>query len=258
MTILQHKNKALKAVTMLTFLFSMWQPMSAAENFVDFGPAHKLIEVTVQGLGGGSSVTQNYQKIFPQIQNLNVNMGNSWGLGAKAVFGIRDYLGFGTALNVMLNHYNIDLTVVDADNSSMNAVFVNNRNFTINVPIFMSARFNVAYSVRWNVDFGMYYAYGFAGRQRQQIYRAEINAMDELVPELENVKTDYYHSPRTLFNVFNRGDIGLHLASSLNFGPHLMVGVQSQFGLKNSARQTQIDKSSVHNFSLLALIGYRF
>lgn len=251
-------NKPLGVIFLLAFLLPCWQPLKAAENFVDFGPAPKLIEITVQGLGGGSSVTQNYQKIYPQIQNLNVNMGNSWGLGAKAVFGIKDYLGFGTALNVMLNHYNIDLAVIGNDHSSMNAVFVNNRNFTLNVPIFLSARFNVAHRVRWNVDLGMYYSFGFAGRQRQQIYRAEINAMDELVPELENVTTDYYHSPRTLFNVFNRGDIGLHFGTSLNFGPHLMVGVQTQYGFKNAARQTEIDKSSVHNLSFTALLGYRF
>lgn len=74
------------------------------------------------------------------------------GLGAKAVFGIRDFFGIGTAANFFWNQYNIDMAVVGADNTSMSAVFVNNRNFTFNVPVFVSFRFNVAHSVRWNVD----------------------------------------------------------------------------------------------------------
>lgn len=230
----------------------------AQQKFIDYGPASSLLEIEVHAMAGGSTVGQNYSKIYPRIQERNVNMGNSWGAGAKAVFGLRNYLGLGTAANVMWNNYNIDLAVVGQDNMSMSAVFVENRNFTFNVPVFISFRFNVAHSVRWNVDLGAYYSYGFAGRQKQKIYRAEINAVDELVPEIQTVSTDYYHSPRSLFNVFNRSDIGIHFATLLNFGPHLSVGFQTQYGLKNSARRGGVDKTSVHNYSLHGVVGYRF
>lgn len=233
-------------------------PTYGQDKFLDYGPAKSLLEIELHTLAGGSTVTQNYNKIYSRIQKQNVNMGNSWGIGAKAVFGLRDFLGIGTSANLMWNQYNIDMAVVGSDNMSMSAVFIDNNNFTFNVPIFVSFRFNVAHSVRWNVDGGFYYSYGFAGKQKQKIYRAEINAMDELVPEIQTVSTDYYHSPRTLFNVFNRGDIGIHLATSLNFGPHLSVGFQTQYGLKNSARNNGIDKPSVHNYSLHGMIGYRF
>jgi len=242
----------------LIILAFAWITTSAQQKFIDYGHAKSLLEIEVHAMAGGSTVSQNYNKIYSRIQEHNINMGNSWGVGAKAVFGIRDFLGFGTSANIMWNHYNIDLAVVGTDNTSMSAVFVNNRNFTFNIPVFISFRFNVAHSVRWNVDGGFFYSYGFAGRQKQKIYRAEINAVDELVPEIQTVSTDYYHSPRTLFNVFNRGDIGLHFATSLNLGPHLSVGFQSQYGLKNSARNNIVDKPSVHNYSLHGIIGYRF
>lgn len=232
--------------------------LHAQEKLVDYGPATKLLDIEFHAMGGGSSITQNYKKSLPNIQNQNVNMGNSWGIGAKAVFGLRSYLGIGTSINLMLNHYNVDMALLGTDNNSMSALFVNSHNFTVNIPVFVSFRFDVAKRVRWNVDGGMYYAYGFAGRQKQLIYRAEINSMDELVPEIERITTDYYHSPRTLFNVFNRGDIGLHIASSLDFGPHLTVGVQTQYGFKNSARSNGVFHPSVHNFSLHGLVGYRF
>ena len=228
------------------------------KKFVDYGPASKLITTQVHLMGGGSTVTQNYKSIYPSIQNRNVNMGNSCGVGAKAVFGLRDWLGLGTSLNLMLNHYNIDMAIVGADQSSMSAVFINNHNYTFNIPVFISFRFNVAHSVRWNVDGGFFYSYGFAGRQKQRIFRAEINEVDELVPETQNVTTDYYRSDRTLFNVFNRDDLGLHIATSLDFGPHLTVGVQMQYGFKNSATSNGTDRPSVHNLNMHGVLGYRF
>ncbi len=228
------------------------------QKFIDYGPASSLLEIEVHAMAGGSTVGQNYNKIYPRIQAHNVNMGNSWGVGAKAVFGLRNYLGLGTAANVMWNNYNIDMAVVGDDNMSMSAVFIENRNFTFNVPVFMSLRFNVAHSVRWNLDLGAFYSFGFAGRQKQKIYRAEINAVDELVPEMQTVSTDYYHSPRSLFNVFNRSDIGIHFATSINFGPHLSVGFQTQCGMKNAARSGGVDNPSVHNYTLHGVIGYRF
>ncbi|MCM1349340.1 MAG: PorT family protein [Firmicutes bacterium] len=252
-------RKFLKMILAAIGCLCAWMPSEASDNkLVDYGPAPQLIEVQVEALGGGSTIMQNYKKTFPNIQNQNINMGTSWGVGAKAVFGIRNFLGIGTAFNVMLNHYNVDMAIVSSGNTSMSALFINSHNYTVNIPVFVSFRFNVAHSVRWNVDGGMYYSYGFAGRQKQLIYRAELNAMDELVPELEQVTTDYYHSPRTLFNVFNRGDIGLHLGSSLDFGPHLTVGFQTQLGLKNQARSNGVYKPSTHNISLHGLVGYRF
>lgn len=251
-------NRSIALITALIAALSFWMPSKASDTLINYGPAPKLIETQIHLMGGGSSVTQNYSKTFPNIQNQNVNMGNSWGFGARAVFGIRDYLGFGTCIDLMLNHYNVDMALLADDNSSMSALFVNSHNYTVNVPVFISFRFNVARRVRWNVDGGFFYSFGFAGRQKQLIYRAEINSMDELVPELQRVTTDYYHSPRTLFNVFNRGDIGLHLATSLDIGPHIAVGIQSQYGLKNAARTNGVYSPSVHNFALHGLIGYRF
>lgn len=227
-------------------------------DFVDYSPAKRMLEVDVHAIAGTSSVIQNYKSKFPQIQNLNVNMGGSFGIGFRAVFGIREYLGFGTALDITLNNYNIDMAVLGTDRASMSAIFLDNQYYYANIPVFMSFRFNVAESVRWSVDAGFYYAYGFAGTQKQRIYRAEINAMDELVPQLENVKTDYFHSRESFINGFNRGDIGLHLATFMNFGPHLVVGAQYQIGIKNASRATGIINPSIHNHYFHGIIGYRF
>lgn len=247
-----------KAMAWLVLLLVTSAPSVAAADFVDFTPSDRLVEVDAHAIGGASSVMQNYKSCFPQIQNLNVNMGASLGIGARAVFGLRGYLGFGTAIDVTLNNYNVDMAVMGTDRASMSAVFIDNHTYKVNVPVFVSFRFNVDRSVRWNVDVGVYYSYGFAGTQKQNIYRADINEMEELVSQKLNVKTDYYHSENTFINSFNRGDIGLHVATSLNFGPHLLVGVRAQTGLKNSARPNGVRNPMIRNYDFHAVLGYRF
>lgn len=233
-------------------------PAATATDFVDFSPAKRMLEVDAHTLIGIGSVFQNYKSHFPQIQNLNVNFGESLGLGFRAVFGLREYLGFGTAIDITTNSYNIDMAVIGNDNASMSSVFLDNRTYTANIPIFVSFRFNVDKSVRWSIDAGLYYSYGFAGTQKQRIYRADINAMDELVPQLELVKTDYYHSSATFVNAYNRGDIGVHLATYVNFGPHLIVGARYQIGCKNSSRPLGVINPSIHNLYFHGVVGYRF
>lgn len=226
---------------------------------INTAPASRLIEVDVHALGGGGSVTQNYRSLFPQIESINVNMGAHLGIGARAVFGIREYLGFGTAIDFTLTDYDTDMLVIgDEPVRGISAVYVTNRIYRVTVPVFVSLRMKVDKSVRWNVDAGLYYSYGLGGTQKQNIFRGQLNAMGEIVPQREWVKTDYFHSPATFINVYNRGDIGLHLATSLNFGPHLTVGAQFQYGFKNSARATGVASPSVHNLSLAASLGYRF
>lgn len=231
---------------------------SVASDFVDFSPARKFIEVDVHALGGITTVNQNYKARFPQIQNLNVNLGASVGAGFRAVFGLREYLGFGTAIDMTSGRYNIDMAVLGTDAESMSAVFIDNTLWQVNIPMFVSFRFRVDRNVRWNVDVGAYYAYGFAGTQKQRIYRADINAMDEIVPQIERVRTDYYHSSSTFINTFNRGDIGFHFATYVDFGKHLVVGARFQAGIKNTSRSLGIINPTVRNLTFHGSVGYRF
>lgn len=249
------KNIALAAL----LLIGSATAASAGDLKLDTAPASRFIEVDVHALGGGGSVTQNYCKLFPQIENLNVNMGANFGVGGRAVFGLREYLGLGTAIDFTVTHYDMDMLVYGQPHSEgIAAVYINNIVYRVTVPVFVSLRFNVDRSVRWNIDAGLYYSYGLGGRQKQKMFRGQINAMGELVAERENLTTDYYHSGATFINVFNRGDIGVHLGTSLNFGPHLLVGGQLEYGFKNAARNTGVANPQVHNLSVNAMLGYRF
>ncbi len=247
-----------KGVVLIAVVILAGAARMSAADFVDFSRSANFIEVDVHALGGIGAASMNYAKLFPQIQNQNVNMGESLGLGFRAVFGVRNYLGFGTALDVTTNSYNIDMAVMGSDKTSMSALFIDNRTYYVNIPAFVSFRFNVDNRVRWSVDAGLYYAYGFAGTQKQRIYRADINEMEELVPQIVTVKTNYFHSHSTFINGFNRGDIGIHLATYVNFGQHFVVGAKYQHGVKNISRPLGVENHTIHTHYFHGIIGYRF
>lgn len=187
-------------------------------------------------------------------------MGFSSGVGGRVTFGLREYLGLTTQANVLCNNYNMDMAVVAGDGSeSMSALFINSRSYYFNVPVCMTLRLNVARSVRWNIDLGAYYSYGFAGRQKQTIYYAEISQIGQLVSERIDIKTDYFNSAATFQNSFRRSDIGIHFGTSLNFGPHLCVGFQLQNGFKNiSFTQSGLKNPRISNFAMHGMLEWRF
>lgn len=227
--------------------------------FFQRGPAPKFIETEVHAIAGTATVISNYKSCFPQIENMRTNMGHVLGLGARGVFGLRDYLGFGTEINLIHSSYTMDMAVVSPGTQTMSAVYLNNDMWYANIPVFVSFRFNVAHSVRWNVDCGAYYAFGFAGKQRQVLYRGSVNALDEFVMEKIDRKMDYFHCDDTFENVFLRGDIGFYLGTSLNFGPHLVVGCKAQIGVKNTASSPNgVEHPQVHNVNFAGTLGYRF
>lgn len=252
------RSKILSACVMLFMALS--GQGAVPENFIDFSPAKQPLEIRVHLLVGGNTVLQNYRKTFPVIQNLNSNMGIAPGAGARVTFGLRQYLGLTTEANILCYGYNMDMAVISDDGSrSMSALFVNNRFWYFNVPVCMTMRFNVAHSVRWNVDLGLYYSYGLGGRQRQSIYHAEKSEIGQLVAEKVEIKSDYFHSAATFQNSFHRSDIGLHFGSSLDFGPHLSVGFRLQSGFKNVAYCNDgLRTPSIHNIALHGMLGWRF
>ncbi len=159
-----------KSIAACAFLWGA-APAATSQNFVDFGPAEKFIEPEIHVLAGSSSVTQNYRSCFPEIKDLNINMGFSGGIGGSAVFGLSNFLGLGTSLDIMVNNYNVDMAVVGPNNLSVSSLFINNRAYYLNIPVFVSFRFNPMRSMRWILNAGFYYGFGFAGYQHRQTYR---------------------------------------------------------------------------------------
>lgn len=231
------------------------------KKFVDHGPAPRFIEPQIHIWYGGSLVTENYMSCFNEISQMNSNPGSNIGLGGVAVFGISDFVGLGTELNVTLSKYRTDFAVSNNTVTSVSNIFLRNRAWYFNIPVYVQFRFNVDTRVRWNIDAGMYYSYGFSGSQSQSIYSAQINDLSQLVSVKINSKPNYFNNSDTFINSYHRGDIGLHLATALTFSRKYSVGARMNLGFKNISyimNNAWIDNPNIHNFNFAVVLGRTF
>lgn len=247
-----------RLITVLGICLMCIFPAAAQKDFFDRGKAPKFVEAELHLLLGGTAQTENYMSCFPEIREINSTMNFAWGAGAVAELGLRDYLAIGTQLNVIMGNTRVDMAVSNDEATSVSGIYLNNRFYYINIPLYISFRFNVARNLRWNVDGGLYYSYGFAGKQKQTVYTSMVNELGNLVSRVTTTRPSFYNDRGTFINSFYRGDIGLHIATGLNFAKHYHVGVQGSIGLKNISHTTGIRNPNIHNISIFFTLGYRF
>lgn len=247
-----------RAITIALCALLTMPNRAEAVDFIDYGPATDLIETDVHFLIGGSAILQNYSGCFSEIRELNASMGTAYGVGAGAVFGLRKYLGLGTEFNITVNNNRINMAVTNDDVTSVSNIFLRNRYYYMNIPLYLSFRFGLASTIVWNVDTGLYYSYGFAGSQKQTIYNSTVNDLGQLVPRVLESKPGYFNNGGTFVNRFRRGDIGLHLATAVTFGRRISVGGRVQIGLKNISHTTGLKNPNIHNINVMATLGYKF
>lgn len=230
----------------------------SAEGLVSTGPAPRFVEIDVHAFAGAAGMTQNYGGKFGAIRELNNSMGSQFGVGAGTVFGFNALVGLGTELNLTFNRMKLNMMVESEADNSVSNIYLRNNYTYINIPIYVRFRFRLSDNVRWNVDGGIYYGYGISGKQKQTIYNAKLNQLDQLVPQVVEAKPKFFHSGATFLNSFNRGDYGIHIATGLQFGRHITVGARFNFGLKNISYTAGLQNSNIHNYSVAAKVGYIF
>lgn len=227
--------------------------------FVNHGRAPRFIDFEAHGLIGASTVTHNYQSCFPQISQMALTSGMAGGLGAGARTWFSDFIALGMEFNFLVNHYNNNLAVADDDATSITNVFVRNRFYTLNFPVYVTFNFNVSPNIRWTIDAGGYYAYGLTGRSRTTFYSAQVNPVGQLITTVTGHRTDFYNSPETFIVSSYRGDAGLHIATGLTFRRLISIGLRMEMGVKNIAHAyNAVRTPNVHNFSALATLGWCF
>lgn len=245
-------------VRLMALLVCVASPSVVSAQFVNFAPAKKFVEVDVHAFAGTTGILQNNADKFPEISETNTDNGLGLGAGAGAVFGFREWLGLGTEFNLMLAHNKLNMAASDQTAMSMSNVFVSNRYSYINIPVYLSFRFNALPGLRWSVDAGIYYSYGISGRQHYTIYNSTVNELGQLVPRTLETSTGFFKNNSTFLNSYYRSDVGLHLASNLQFGRHIFVGARFQIGMKNIAYITNgVVNPSVHNLTFTGVVGYK-
>lgn len=230
----------------------------ATKPFFDTSAADRLVRVAGVASVGNSMISQNYKSCFPEISELSVAAGWNFGVGGQVEFGVRDFLAVGTGIRLQISNTAADIMAESENEASISNVFLRNHYYTLNFPIYVSFKFNVAPTVRWNVDGGLYYSYGLAGHQKQNIFSTNINALGQLVSIRHKGTVDYYNDREAFLNSSYRGDVGLHLATGLTFKEHYQVGAQMQAGFKNVANTVGTIHPNIHNLSFQAVVAYWF
>lgn len=232
--------------------------MASAVKFCDHGSASRFMEVEIHAMFGGTGLLNNYAGNFSEIRESTSSMGKGWGVGATAEFGLSNFFAFGTQINMIVSNSSLDMAVSNAEATTSSNIFLRNRAYYLNFPVYASFRFNLAQKIRWNIDGGLYYSYGFGGSQKQTIYHSSVNELGDLVNRVVTAKPSFFNNGQTFINSFYRGDIGLHLATGLTFNARWHLGLMSQIGFKNISHTTGLKNPRIHNLNVMMTLGYRF
>ena len=227
-------------------------------EMIDRSRPERFLDIDVHVMVGGSYMTENYVSCYPEISDLNTSMRPAFGVGVGARFNIRSYLGLGTELNFTRNGFGMDMAVIGRGGQSVSNVFQRNTYYKVDIPLYVSFIFNLSKEVRWNVDAGMYYAYGLGGKQKNTIYDTRTNELGQLMMSVTPYEADFYKDTRAFINSYDRGDIGLHLATGLTFSRHLKVGVRAHIGMSNLAYSTGLVRPNSHTLDFMAMVGWQF
>lgn len=239
----------------------MTMPLRAgAAEFFDTGSADKFIEIGVHGLAGTSTLLQNYRSCYPAITCLDMSAGFAGGFGASATFGLRNSLALSTEFNFMARNSSISMAFRGTDVIPTSSIFLSNRSYSFEVPVYVSVRFNLSDDVRWNLLGGFFYSLGLSDSQHQTIMSSYINELGQMINIYETAKTGYYNDPEAFINSQYRSDWGLMAGTSIDVWKHITVGFRVMFGLKNVANDSEsgIVNPRVRNIAALGTVGWRF
>lgn len=244
----------------ISFLFPIVAAMSAhggERPFMDTSRSDDFVEVELHALAGATTVSQNYSDCVPAMTEMHVTPGWGAGIGASVSFVIRDFLALGTQFDLRMSNNRYDMTLLSPSERT-STLYLDNRFYDINIPIFISLRFNVADNVKWTVSGGTFFALGFGGHQKADIYNTYNNSLGQMVTSHIYEKHEYFGDEFPVIHNVADFDIGMYLATALVVNRHYTVGVDFQLGLRDLAKNTAVFEPTVYNRSCLFKVGYIF
>ncbi len=124
----------------------------------------------------------------------------------------------------------------------------------LQMPILISYRYALSDGLKWNFDFGPYFAYGIAGNveYKYTTYDGETEVEEDSFDAFTKGNDNDDDNMG-----LNRFDAGLCFGTGLFFGK-AYIGIQYELGLTNIANKDAWDDYSIKNRNLLISIGYNF
>jgi hypothetical protein len=246
----------------LATAFAAFAAVSASAQsveFVDRGKPDHLVEVGLHIGDGVSTILQNYAKQVPGLAEFNIAPCNMNTFGASVELPFRNYLSLGTGLDFTISNYHWSMTLLDASSNTLNSLYTNNHFYAVNVPVFISPRFNLGENVMWTSEIGGYMSFAVGnGTSKTHAYASSTNSLGQSQVTEMLYERKYFKDDEPIINGVTTTDYGLHLATGMRFYKHFSLKAVFQVGVRNLAINYGVLDITNRNISLAFKAGYIF
>lgn len=217
-----------------------------------------MVDLGVHVGEGARTILQNYATEIGGIADFSLTPGSMTSFGATAELPIRRYLAVGTGLDFTINNYYYSMTVLEADQGTLNTIYSRNHFYTLDIPVYLSFRFNLGTRVRWHNEIGGFIALGCGGKTRTKAYASSTNSLGQSQVTEMSYSRDYFSDDDAIINGITNTDWGLHLATGVAVHDHWQVKCVFRVGARDLAKNFGVLGISNHSLSVAFRIGYLF
>ncbi|MDD2961010.1 MAG: porin family protein [Muribaculaceae bacterium] len=248
-----------KHIIVALFLFATCFNQLTASEFMDSSPASKPIGLGIRLGITSSSVGMNTKDIYPDLKKGITEWGAGFEVGAVVNLNIKNFFTLQPGFFFQNKSYNSTLINMNSANQKLENALGHSRFYYFQIPVLCSFRFNITNELKWNVDFGPYFAFGIGGDTKYESFSTEINNGNAII-ESRDYKYDYFGDSNS-YNVRMKSfDWGFKIGTGLTFLQHYSLSVYYNIGCKNVANNHQsfLKDPSAKNKQWSFTLGYDF
>lgn len=249
------------ATCILTVAALCLSSTAAAEElhpFMDTSRPSKPLDIGVHVGLGVSTQIQNYASAVPGCADFHLSSGLQSAFGATVEVPLRRYIAIGTGADFVINNNSWAMTVINSEPNTVSTLYCRNTYRAFEIPIYLSLRFNLGSRITWTNEGGMYFCFGTGGRSRITSYTAAVNQLGQQQVTRTRYDHPYYNADTPILNGFGRNDIGIHLATGLQYLRRWTLKAVMRYGFKDVARNYGVLDVNVHNLAFSFRLGYTF
>lgn len=226
--------------------------------FMDTRRVDAVIETGIEGGVGFGEMHTNYADVIPSLTEYQPTAGYRATGGAWAVMPLRDYLGIGTGIDLTVNNFKWNMTVLYPSQGTLSTMYARNRYFTVELPAYLQFRFNIADRVRWINEIGGYWATGLGGQTQIRSYTSATNSLGQSQVTQAPYNHPFYNPQTAVLNGYRRTDWGLHASTGLLFKRRWTLKAVLRAGVPNLANNSGVLPVRARTLNLTFKIGYQF
>lgn len=226
--------------------------------FLDTARPDKFVYFDIHAGVGASTMRQNYAEAVPDCGDFTLTPGTMTHFGVGAELPIRRFFGIGTGVDFDIDNFYYSMTILQPADGTLNTLYTRNHYYWVNIPVYLSFRFNLGGDVRWQNEAGMYLAIGAGGTTRTKAYTSSTNQLGQSQVTETNYKRDFFKDKEAIINGVRNADWGLHVGTGLVFKSHVSLKCILRAGLRDVAQNFGVLKIRNHTLTALVQAAYIF